>query len=630
MDRAPLPKAASLPGDIRELALYHKHDVVYESFGRDVQALIAAIETHRRARDEQAAEAARLAREKEQAEIEAARLARQQAKEEAEAERRTLEKEWQAKPRPRLAAFLWKPAAAIVAVAAVVILLIAQPWQRGPTPTVLPEAGSNPVKPVTPQAGRIADKKPTIAPADTRVAAVAPPPPSSFHRQSDASPAPTYPPREETRVYEPKPDRTYTDERPYNGDEKSAFGKGQEGDASQRPGGGRTDGAMETVAPGDTLYSLARRYGVTVDMIARANGLSTVYVRPGTKLFIPRADPASYVQARSTPAIPVQPVCDGLIVAVALPNTRPCIKPGSGESFKDCSDCPDMVAVPAGSFLMGSSGSEEGREENEGPQHNVTIAKPFAVGRTHVMQGEFAQFVKAASYKKQGGCYTCAGTKTADGYGTYNQPPLPDGTYTRPRIYTPYDVPRSDARSYGSSNGEPDIYYHGDDLPVVSVSWDDAQAYVKWLSGKTGKTYRLLSESEFEYAARAGTTTPFWWGESISTDQANYNGNGTYGGSAKGQYRAKSVPVKSFQPNPWGLYQVLGNVRTWVEDCWLDNYKDAPTDGSAAIRGDCSVRVARGGAWDDFPGFLRAAHRTKFAAKASHNVGGLRVARTLE
>ena len=126
-----------------------------------------------------------------------------------------------------------------------------------------------------------------------------PPPPSSYYQHSDAPPPPAYAPRDETRVYEPKPDRSYRDERPYNGDERSAYGRAQEDDApaSRRPWSGRTDGEMVAVAPGDTLYTLARRYGVTVDMIARANGLSTVYVRPGTKLFIPRADPASYAQA---------------------------------------------------------------------------------------------------------------------------------------------------------------------------------------------------------------------------------------------------------------------------------------------------------------------------------------------
>jgi formylglycine-generating enzyme required for sulfatase activity len=111
---------------------------------------------------------------------------------------------------------------------------------------------------------------------------------------------------------------------------------------------------------------------------------------------------------------------------------------------------------------------------------------------------------------------------------------------------------------------------------VINVSWHDAKAYVEWLSRKTGKTYRLLSEAEREYAARAGTATPFWWGSSISTEQANYDGNLVYGGGPNGEYRQRTLPVESFQPNPWGLYQVHGNVLEWTEDCSNDNYPAKP------------------------------------------------------
>ena len=129
------------------------------------------------------------------------------------------------------------------------------------------------------------------------------------------------------------------------------------------------------------------------------------------------------------------------------------------------------------------------------------------------------------------------------------------------------------------------------------MSWDDAKAYAKWLSGKTGKDYRLLSEAEWEYACRAGTSTPFWWGSSISTEQANYDGNYTFGGGRKGEYRQRTVPVKSFEPNPWGLYQVHGNVWEWCEDCWNESYNGAPGDGSAWTTGDCALRLLRGGSW---------------------------------
>src|SRR5262249_50892071 len=133
--------------------------------------------------------------------------------------------------------------------------------------------------------------------------------------------------------------------------------------------------------------------------------------------------------------------------------------------------------------------------------------------------------------------------------------------------------------------------------PVINVSWDDAKAYVTWLSGKTGRSYRLPSEAEREYVTRAGTTTPFWWGSSISLREANYNGTVAYAGGPTGESRQGTVPVDSFEPNPWGLYQVHGNVFEWVEDCWQAGYADAPPDGSARTPAGCQDRVIRGGSW---------------------------------
>jgi formylglycine-generating enzyme required for sulfatase activity len=164
---------------------------------------------------------------------------------------------------------------------------------------------------------------------------------------------------------------------------------------------------------------------------------------------------------------------------------------------------------------------------------------------------------------------------------------------------------------------------------VINVSWEDAKAYVVWLSRKTGKSYRLLSEAEREYVTRAGTTTPFWWGASISTQQANYNGTYTYGTGATGVSRRQTVPVNSFQPNPWGLYQVHGNVWEWTEDCWHDDYLGAPSDGSAWTSGGCSDRVIRGGAWYVYPWLLRAAFRIWNSANGRDNVVGFRLGRTL-
>jgi formylglycine-generating enzyme required for sulfatase activity len=245
--------------------------------------------------------------------------------------------------------------------------------------------------------------------------------------------------------------------------------------------------------------------------------------------------------------------------------------------FKECDKCPEMVVVPAGSFTMGSPATEEGHGSDEGPQHSVTISKPFAVGRFAVTFEEWDACVA------DGGCN---GYKPADRWGHGRQ-------------------------------------------PVIDVSWDDAKAYVGWLSRKTGKTYRLLSEAEREYAARAGTKTPFWWGNAISTSQANYDGNYTYGGGSKGEYRQQTVPVDSFQPNPWGLYQVHGNVYEWVEDCYHDSYTAAPSDGSAWVSGDCSRRVLRGGSWFNNPWFLRAAFRGGGTSDDRGNDIGFRLGRTL-
>ncbi len=276
---------------------------------------------------------------------------------------------------------------------------------------------------------------------------------------------------------------------------------------------------------------------------------------------------------------PSDGACDGLLVSVAS-GARPCIKPGSGQGFKDCPECPEMVVAPAGSFMMGSPKDEPERRYNEGPQHKVTIAKPFAVGRFAVTFEEWDACVAG------GGC----------------------GGY-RPRD-----------EGWGRGN-----------RPVINVNLDDAKAYAAWLSKKTGQHYLLLSEAEFEYVARAGTITPFWWGTPMTPEQANYNANIIYaGGGSKGVYRAGTVPAKSFETNPWGLYQVHGNAWNWVEDCWHDTYEGAPADGSARTTTECKQRVLRGGSWLSDPALLRAASRVLVnLPKGRSNDYGFRVARTL-
>ena len=241
----------------------------------------------------------------------------------------------------------------------------------------------------------------------------------------------------------------------------------------------------------------------------------------------------------------------------------------SGSVFQDCGICPYMVVVPAGSFTMGSPNDEEGREENEGPQHLVTIKQPLAVGLYEVTFDEWDACVNG------GGC----------------------------EEYRP-----SDWAGRGSQ-------------PVIRVSWDDAQAYLAWLSEYTGHSYRLLSESEWEYAARAGTTTPYFFGETISHDEANYYGDSD-----------RPTPVGTYPANAFGLYDMHGNVLEWVQDCWNSNYTRAPDDGTAWERPGCSGRVLRGGDVSFAKrniAQLRSARRYWLTKDIRESYIGFRVARTL-
>ena len=245
-----------------------------------------------------------------------------------------------------------------------------------------------------------------------------------------------------------------------------------------------------------------------------------------------------------------------------------------GRVFRDCAVCPEMVVAPAGSYMMGSPPSEEGRSSNEGPRHRVTIGYSLAVGVYEVTFAEWDACVVAGG---------CAG-------------------------HWPND------RGWGRGG-----------RPVMNVNWEDAREYVRWLSRETEQKYRLLSESEWEYAARAGTTTARYWGESESGRCRYGNGYDRTGGCSDGyEYTA---PVGSYQPNAFGLYDMLGNVHEWTADCWNDDYSEAPADGSAWQTGDCSVRVLRGRSWLYDPGVLRSASRGKNSGR--FDSVGFRVARTI-
>ena len=238
--------------------------------------------------------------------------------------------------------------------------------------------------------------------------------------------------------------------------------------------------------------------------------------------------------------------------ASGLREAAPSKLPPAGSKFRDCPECPEMVVVPAGSFLMGSLPGETGRDGDEGPRHRVTIARPFSVG---VHEVTFAQW---DACRRAGGC-----SHNPDGQGW--------GRGTR---------------------------------PVVDVNWNDAQQYVRWLSRKTGARYRLLSESEWEYVARAGTTTRYWWGGAIARSRANCDGCGSRWDGRQ------TAPVGTFRPNAFGLHDVHGNVWEWVQDCKHGSYSGAPSNGTAwTTAGDCSQRMMRGGSWESFPRYLRSANR---------------------
>jgi len=275
---------------------------------------------------------------------------------------------------------------------------------------------------------------------------------------------------------------------------------------------------------------------------------------------------------------------------------------------------PESVILTAGSFVMGSSVFEEGRKEHEGPEHRVTFRRGFAIGRTEVTVEQFRVFVERTRYKTD--------AEKAGNSMIYDHR---SGRLTQAdKVSWEYDYEGREAR---------------DNEPVIHVSWNDAYAYVRWLAQGTGKPYRLPSEAEFEYAARGGRATRYWWGDGSPTKPVE---NLTGEGDASRNQREWSThfddysdrfwgpaPVASFPPNPFGLFDIGGNVGEWVMDCWHDTYLRAPTDGSAWINPGCQQRVVRGGYWAASPNQSRAAYRV--SAKPEHRGArlGFRIARDL-
>ena len=284
--------------------------------------------------------------------------------------------------------------------------------------------------------------------------------------------------------------------------------------------------------------------------------------------------------------------CSGVEVSVGRQKQKRCLPvlPSPVQGFRDCPTCPEMVIVPAGSFVMGAPADESGRAPGE-DQVGVTIAKPFAVGRFAVTYAEWEACVNARRFPWTGGCSGHRALQVLDAGWEWEQ------RYKR---------------------------------PVVGTNWRAANAYVAWLSKTTGKSYRLLSEAEREYVTRAGTATPYWWGTSISTAEANYDGTSAYVDGTELVTLNQTVPVDTFAPNPWGLYHVHGNIWEWTEDCANDANIGNPGDGTARTKGDCTQRVIRGGAYATRPQTLRSAFRAWSRVDERDADIGFRVARTLD
>ena len=275
---------------------------------------------------------------------------------------------------------------------------------------------------------------------------------------------------------------------------------------------------------------------------------------------------------------------------------------------------PEMIIVTAGSYVMGSSAFEEGRKDHEGPEHRVTFRRGFALGRTEVTVVQFRQFVERTRYRTD-----------AEKLG-----------YSRTYDHRSGRLSQSDGADWEMDYQGREA---GDDDPVVHVSWNDVYAYVRWLADGTGKAYRLPSEAEFEYALRGGRSTRYWWGDG-SPDRLveNLTGEDDVSRSQREWSTAFDgysdrfwgpAPVASFQPNPFGLHDMGGNVSEWVMDCWHDTYLRAPTDGSAWVNPGCKARVVRGGSWSSSPVQTRSAYRVSAKTEYSGARIGFRIARDL-
>lgn len=345
-------------------------------------------------------------------------------------------------------------------------------------------------------------------------------------------------------------------------------------------------------------FSGAKRAAYARWMIQKLGG--TVPATPRPAAGRQGAEPLTQLSmAGSTPVLPAAPAPPAAALAAggAIPT--------AGTVIQDCADCPELLAIPAGEFVMGSGPKDKMRELDEEPAHRVRVAASIAVGKYEITRGQYATFVKETGRESKPGCHSTRG-----GFFHKN----PKATWQNP--------------GFEQKNEE----------PVVCVSWHDAQAYVAWLSKKSLKQYRLLNEAEWEYAARAGSTGRRHWADAEESATCRYASvaDASYKSVSPGAPLfpcsdgfAYTTPVGRFPANAFGLHDMLGNVWEWVEDCWNEGYAGAPDIAVPRVTGACNERVFRGGAWNSTPTTLRSAYRDRDSRDERHDNLGFRVARSL-
>jgi formylglycine-generating enzyme required for sulfatase activity len=271
-------------------------------------------------------------------------------------------------------------------------------------------------------------------------------------------------------------------------------------------------------------------------------------------------------------------------IAIVVLTAAACAEPESGDEFRDCEACPSMVRIATGTFAMGAPDSERNRDDDEGPVRDVSMEREFAMAKSETSWSEW-------------------------------QACMDDGACVAP---TGHSMPEGSDWGKGTR-------------PVITVSWSDAQAYVSWISEKTGRTYRLPTEAEWEYVARAGAQSRYQYGDDPKTlcrigNGADLATNFNNRNDCYDRIGRETAPGGSFEPNAFGLFDMIGNVWEWTEDCWNTSYHSAPISGEAWRTGDCSQAVIRGGSWGSYPHNLRFATRQGLERNYRGHEVGFRVA----